>query len=72
AKLAKFDHKLCVHSCRGDFLHSYEQAPSTSSFTLPAIQFMLKQLDSTAKHPLVIMIGDDLDWQRETARQLKK
>ncbi|GMT12557.1 hypothetical protein PFISCL1PPCAC_3854, partial [Pristionchus fissidentatus] len=25
AKLAKFDHKLCVHSRRGDFLHSYEQ-----------------------------------------------
>ncbi|GMS79272.1 hypothetical protein PENTCL1PPCAC_1447, partial [Pristionchus entomophagus] len=25
SKLDKFDHKLCVHSRRGDFLHSYEQ-----------------------------------------------
>ncbi|GMR59702.1 hypothetical protein PMAYCL1PPCAC_29897 [Pristionchus mayeri] len=69
--LNNFDHKLCVHSRRGDFLHSFEQAPSTQEFTVPAVDFVLRQLKSKARHPLVVMMGDDLYWQRETAKKIK-
>ncbi|GMT12213.1 hypothetical protein PFISCL1PPCAC_3510, partial [Pristionchus fissidentatus] len=61
---------LCVHSRRGDFLSSYEQAASSTTFTLPAIQFVLRELNST-KNPLVIMIGDDLQWQSDVTEQIK-
>ncbi|GMT27267.1 hypothetical protein PFISCL1PPCAC_18564 [Pristionchus fissidentatus] len=71
-KLAQSDHKLCVHSRRGDFLHTYVQAYSTTDFTLPAIQFVLNQLNSSVERPLVIMIGDDLEWQKEITQLLKK
>ncbi|GMR34231.1 hypothetical protein PMAYCL1PPCAC_04426, partial [Pristionchus mayeri] len=50
--LNKFDHKLCVHSRRGDFLHSREQAPSTQEFTVPAVEFVLRQLCTSSDQSL--------------------
>ncbi|GMS79271.1 hypothetical protein PENTCL1PPCAC_1446, partial [Pristionchus entomophagus] len=43
-------------------------APSTEAFTVPAVEFILRQIKSTA---LVIMIGDDRYWQRETTKRIK-
>ncbi|GMT08965.1 hypothetical protein PFISCL1PPCAC_262 [Pristionchus fissidentatus] len=71
-KLAQSDHKLCVHSRRGDFLHTYHAAYSDTNFTLPAIQFVINKLNSSVERPLVIMIGDDLEWQTEITQLLKK
>ncbi|KAF8383867.1 hypothetical protein PRIPAC_73009, partial [Pristionchus pacificus] len=51
-KLDSFDHKLCVHSRRGDFLRSYEQAPSNEEFTVNAVQYLIKQIHRSSARSL--------------------
>lgn len=42
--------RLCVHSRRGDFLRSYEQAPSNEEFTVNAVQYLIKQMSQRFQH----------------------
>ncbi|KAF8383813.1 hypothetical protein PRIPAC_72955, partial [Pristionchus pacificus] len=71
-ELMHYDHRLCVHSRRGDFISSRQHAASNELFTLPAIEFMQAHVRSqfNATSPLIVMIGDDQEWQREIIKSL--
>ncbi|GMR59703.1 hypothetical protein PMAYCL1PPCAC_29898, partial [Pristionchus mayeri] len=66
-ELMSYDHRVCVHSRRGDFLSSPLHAPSNELFVLPAIEFMIDHVRShlNSSSPLVVMIGDDEKWERD-------
>ncbi|GMT07649.1 hypothetical protein PENTCL1PPCAC_29823, partial [Pristionchus entomophagus] len=63
-----YDHILCVHSKRGDILTTGLQSPSNASFLLKATNFVYLRQEANSK--LVLLIGDDLDWQKDIATTL--
>ncbi|GMT12558.1 hypothetical protein PFISCL1PPCAC_3855, partial [Pristionchus fissidentatus] len=66
-KLAGYDHRLCIHTRRHDFISSAQHAASNELFTLPAIEFLSQHVRDhlNASSPLIIMIGDDNQWQTD-------
>ncbi|GMR62806.1 hypothetical protein PMAYCL1PPCAC_33001, partial [Pristionchus mayeri] len=69
-QLRDAEHIICVHSRRGDYFTSGLHKPSNSEFLLGATDFV--HMNSNTKSTLILLIGDDLIWQREMAEKLQE